>query len=305
MANPFSDRGALDANPFADPAVQGALSSGQRTFEPDEPYNYGGGGASVSTPKSAFDDDAPEYPSSAARGTGGGQSSAQMEEIRRREEALARREAELEQRAETIRKVGRNNWPFFFPLIYHDISSEIPPASQQVVTHLYWLWLLLLATLIVNVVACVFLIGRGADGIKDIITSAIYLPVIGVLSFLTWYRPIYNGFMKEHSIFYYLYFVCGFHLVFSLYLVLGIPATGSAGLMNTIYSFTDDNHRSIVAGILGIIVTIGFAAQGLGNLWYYRLIWKHNKEQGHTFAQAKSEFATHGAKAYFSRGNNV
>jgi hypothetical protein len=94
-----------------------------------------------------------------------------------------------------------------FPLIFHDIDAEIPPDSQQIMHHLYWLWLVLAGTLVVNVsravraaaslrsmlsplqvVACVFLITRGSDGIKDIITSCVYLPVISVLSFLLWYR---------------------------------------------------------------------------------------------------------------------
>ena len=33
-------------------------------------------------------------------------------------------------------------------------------------------------------------------------------------------------------------------VVFSLYLFLGIPSTGSCGLLNTIYSFTDESKRS-------------------------------------------------------------
>lgn len=46
----------------------------------------------------------------------------------------------------------------------------------------------MLSRLPLQVVACVFLITRGSDGIKDIITSCVYLPVISVLSFLLWYR---------------------------------------------------------------------------------------------------------------------
>lgn len=38
--------------------------------------------------------------------------SARLEELQRREADLERREAELNQKAEHIRKHGRNNWPF-------------------------------------------------------------------------------------------------------------------------------------------------------------------------------------------------
>lgn len=61
--------------------------------------------------------------------------------------------------------------------------------------------------------------------------------------------PIYNGFAREHSLFYYMYFVfCGFHIAFSVYVFLGIPSTGSAGLLNTIQSFTDSDKRSELRG---------------------------------------------------------
>lgn len=288
-ADPFADRNALDANPFADPSVQGALNDSSRMYsgaDDDVASTYKG-----STPAN---DDIPTTRAEADR----------IADLRRREEELARRERDLENRAAHIQKHGRNNWPFFYPLIYHDIEAEIPPDSQPIMQNLYKLWLLLVATLIVNMVACIFLLVQGAsDGGKDMISGIVYLPVITVTSFMLWYRPIYNGLMKEHSLFFYVYFIfAGFHLAFSVYVFLGIPSTGSAGLINTIQAFAGSRY---VAGILGAIATAGFGLQGLGNLWYYRLIWKHNNEKGHTFAQAKNELATHGMMAYFTRGSNV
>lgn len=189
-------------------------------------------------------------------------------------------------------------------------------------THIYYLWLLLMLTLIVNFVACLF------TSVKDLISSVVYIPVIGGASFMLWYRPIYNGFMKEHALFYYMYFIfAGFHLAFSVYAVIGIPETGCAGIINCIESF---GAHKIVAGALSVPATVGWAVQGLGNLWYYKQIWKHNHErewaksvakeilylitdaricsrhtEGHSFAQARAELASHGAKAYFTRGSNV
>ncbi|PWN54198.1 scamp-domain-containing protein [Violaceomyces palustris] len=293
-SDPFSDRNALDANPFSDPSVQGALNDPSRIYGEDDSSVYKGTGSSY---RGADDLDGGASTTSRAE-------AARLEEIRRREAELAQRERDLEQRAAHIQKHGRNNWPFFYPLIYHDIASEIPADAQPIMLNLYRLWLLLVATLAINLVACVLLLVQGSnDGGKDMISGIVYLPVIGVASFLLWYRPVYNGFMKEHSLFYYLYFIfCGFHLAFSVYVFLGIPSTGSAGLINTIQSFTSGK---ILAGVFGLVATVGFAIQGLGNLWYYRLIWQHNHEQGHTFAQAKAELTTHGMKAYFTRGSQV
>ncbi|CCF51928.1 hypothetical protein NDA11_005225 [Ustilago hordei] len=290
QVDPFADRNTLDANPFADPSVQGALNDSSRMYA-------GGDDDVASTYKGAQSSTVDETPASQSELN-------RAEELGRREEQLARRERELENRAAHIQRHGRNNWPFFYPLIYHDIDVEIPPDSQPIMQNLYKLWLLLVATLVVNMVACIFLLIQGAsDGGKDMISGIVYLPVITVASFLLWYRPIYNGLMKEHSLFFYVYLIfAGFHLAFSVYVFLGIPSTGSAGLINTIQAFAGGR---LVAGILGAITTAGFGLQGLGNLWYYRLIWKHNNDKGHTFAQAKNELATHGMKAYFTRGSQV
>ncbi|KAI0322210.1 scamp family-domain-containing protein [Amylostereum chailletii] len=150
-------------------------------------------------------------------------------------------------------------------------------------------------------VACIFILTSGSsDGGKDLGASIGYIPIIGALSFLLWYRPIYNGYMKEQALYYYIYFFfCGWHLLFSIYMILGIPSTGSAGLIQTISRFS---KGSLVAGILGIIATVGWTIQGLGNLYYYRLIWQHHTAAGYTLDKAKGELATQGAKSYFTRG---
>ena len=56
-----------------------------------------------------------------------------------------------------------------FPLIFHSIKDEIPEASRPLITRLYQLWLVLLLTLIINMVACIFiLLGGSSDGARDL-----------------------------------------------------------------------------------------------------------------------------------------
>jgi len=262
--NPFASTHSLDANPFDDPV-----------------------------PLSEHASPIPSYPSP--------QHAARLEEIAQRERDLERREQELSHKAEHIRRFGRNNWPPFYPLIFHSIQDEIPELSRPLITRLYQLWFVLLGTLVINMVACIFILTSGSsNGGSDLGSSIGYLVVIPPLSFLLWYRPIYNGYMKEQALYYYFYLVfCGFHLVYSLYMVIGIPSTGSAGLIQTIHMYI---NGSIVAAILGTIATVGWVVQGVGNAIYYRQIWKHHKSAGHSVEKAKAELATHGAKAYFMRG---
>lgn len=224
-----------------------------------------------------------------------------LEELRQRERDLERREEELNKKAEHIRQHGKNNWPPFLPLIFHSIADEIPEASRPLITRLYQLWLVLVATLILNMVACIFILLAGSqDGGRDLGASIGYLFLISITSFLLWYRPIYNGYMKEQSLYYYFYFFFGgFHLLFSVYMIIGVPSTGSAGLIQTIQMYA---RHYYVAAILGTIATVGWTIQGLGNAFYYRQIYAHHTAAGHSMEKAKTELASHGAKAYFTRG---
>lgn len=49
-----------------------------------------------------------------------------------------------------------------FPLIFHSIQDEIPETSRPLITRLYQLWLVLLGTLIINLVACIIILISGS-----------------------------------------------------------------------------------------------------------------------------------------------
>lgn len=67
-----------------------------------------------------------------------------------------------------------------------------------------------------------------------------------------------------------IYFIfAGFHLAFSAYMIVGIPSSGSAGLINLISSF---GRGSIVAGVFCTIATAGWVLQGLASLWMYKQV---------------------------------
>jgi hypothetical protein len=51
-----------------------------------------------------------------------------------------------------------------FPLIFHSIKDEIPEAGRPTITRLFQLWLVLFGTLIINFVACIFIMTAGANG---------------------------------------------------------------------------------------------------------------------------------------------
>lgn len=62
-----------------------------------------------------------------------------------------------------------------FPLIFHSIPDEIPEASRSLITRLYQLWLVLLITLLINMVACIVILITGeGDGARDLGASIGY-----------------------------------------------------------------------------------------------------------------------------------
>ncbi|WFD00553.1 hypothetical protein MYAM1_003302 [Malassezia yamatoensis] len=299
-----SGRAALDSNPFDDPSVQSAMHG---EFDDDLESNPLDTDSLHRKPGNAyaepFDEDEEEMYPTSTHGTAPAHAM-RDDDVARRERELEERERELDARTEHMRRFGRNNWPPFYPLVYHDIDAEIPPDAQETMRHLYYLWLVFTGTLIWNVPTMVIMATTSVPN-ANFIGAIVYLIFLPVLSFTLWYRPVYNGLMKEHSLFYYVYFLFGgFHLLFSLYAVVGYASTGCAGFLSVISAFY---HGKWLGGAFALVSSLGFLLQGAGNLWYYRVvridlltnqIYQHNQEKGHTFAQAKAELASHGARAY-------
>ncbi|KAI1321171.1 hypothetical protein EDD11_007737 [Mortierella claussenii] len=274
--NPFEDSNQIQADvPLTEHAGKAEVGQDYTSYT-----QYGDSQSSVyqttTAPNAAADD-----PNLAAKAA----------ELRRREEELAAREREIQAaqaEADRVRTQGKNNFPKFYPLIYMSIPAEIPKAHQSTVRFLYNIWLALLATLGLNFLACMLMLFAGIpNGAADMGVSLGYCFTITAASFLLWYRPIYNAFMKEMSMYYYFYFIFnGFHILFAFYMALGFPSTGSAGLINMIQVF---NGRHIFAGILCVFSTALWFVQGFGNLFFYRKVHQHYNQQGHTFDQAKAQ----------------
>lgn len=218
-----------------------------------------------------------------------------------REENIARREVDIELRENRMKQFGRNNWPPFYPLIYLDIREEIPPEHRSMTLLAYRLWMFLVGVFAINWVGCLLLLIQG-DGFESLAAASGYLLIIP-LSFLLWFRPLYNALMKGHAFYFLVYlFFGGCHIAFSIYVFIGIPSTGGDGLINTIRAFTSGK---IASGVLGIISTVGWTIQGLGLAWVYLQVYRLYRQKGLTIDAAKSEVTAHGFRAYFSRSSSI
>ncbi|RKP05440.1 scamp family-domain-containing protein, partial [Thamnocephalis sphaerospora] len=292
--NPFDDDDLIvhDADPFADPSIATALQSTSVEMESSTLLSSGTGSKSTPTPHLGS---TPSVPPSTGNGAANSTLNAREAELRRREEELAERERRLREEAEAIRTapgvLRAPNFPPFYPMYYLDIDVEIPEMERPLMRNMFRSWLGTLVILLWNAVACFLILVSHATGVNtgatDFGVAFMYCISITAASFYLWYRPIYNGYMKERSMYYYIFFIFnGFHIGFQYYMTIGIPGSGSAGIINTISMLSDGR---VVAGVFGVIASGLWAAGGTFSLYLYRHVHHHYRVQGHTFADAKGD----------------
>ncbi|KAL1927525.1 hypothetical protein VTP01DRAFT_3762 [Rhizomucor pusillus] len=300
QASPFDD----PANPFQDPSITQALNSTQQeTFEvePDpsskqhhqhhDEYTsfqqYSDSSRDPFAPESTTTKTLISEPSNGSGSPSSSDLEAREAALRQKERELAAREANLDIR----QRPHANNFPPCFPIMYLDIPAEIPLEHQSTVWWLYREWLLFELTLVINFVACLCLLFSHPASVTsaptDLGVALTEMFTHTLASFFLWYRPVYNAYMKEVSLYYFFYFVFnGFHILYTFYKAVGIPSTGGAGLILVVTLFTDGY---IITGILALLAAICWISMGVLAVFLYLRTYKHYKAAGHTFKEAKED----------------
>ncbi|KAI8319316.1 scamp-domain-containing protein, partial [Martensiomyces pterosporus] len=183
------------------------------------------------------------------------------------------------------------NFPPFWPIMYHDIDVEVPIGDRQTVRVLFYMWLALEALLVFNCVSCFIVLVSHGSGVSNagasFGSSFIYLFTITAGSFFLWYRPVYNAYMKDSSMFFYLFFVFnGFHILFDAYMAVGVPGAGSAGIIVMLQCLP--SGKKLAAAFCGISFSL-WVIHALASLFMYRKVRMHYKIKGHTFSEAKQQ----------------
>ncbi|KAK6782894.1 hypothetical protein RDI58_020690 [Solanum bulbocastanum] len=149
-------------------------------------------------------------------------SNKKQKELATWEADLQRRERDIKRREDAVAGAGvptdDRNWPPFFPIIHHDIANEIPAHSQrlQYLAFASWLETQILeyyskkATIVMkdtevkvidfgivfclafNVLAVTICWIKGG-GVKIFFLAVIYALMGCPLSYILWYRPLYNA----------------------------------------------------------------------------------------------------------------
>ena len=162
-------------------------------------------------------------------------------ELQRRQEELERKAAELAAKEEALRNLEGSvskphNWPplpSFCPIgpcFYQDISMDIRPEFQKIVTYAYYLWMLYFLVLLMNMLTAIVLeVNKVVD--SGMFASIIYVFAFTPLSFVGWFRPLYKAFRSDSSFNFMIFFFVFFcHLAVSVLFAIGTPSGSWYGL---------------------------------------------------------------------------
>ncbi|EYC34217.1 hypothetical protein Y032_0001g308 [Ancylostoma ceylanicum] len=307
---------AMNSNPFADPfAINYAPV--RTEDEPVQPAaNRGTTGTSDDfNPFANQSNVAPAPTHQGASGLGGGATVTMSDELFRKQEELERKSQELRQREEELNRRQQqqqnmntgahantsqrpHNWPplpAFIPIepcFYQDIEVEIPVQFQKTVTVVYYVFLIYVLALTVNVVASMFYMIFAKGPVGQLLLAIIQLCLFSPCSFLFWFRPVYKAFRNDSSFnFMVFFFVLFFHSLFTLVQTLGVSSY-ACGWINTIETF----GVSVPVALIMLLSALCFTAALAGMVYALLRVHKLYRGSGFSIDKARQEF-TNGVMA--------
>ncbi|XP_031784963.1 secretory carrier-associated membrane protein 5 [Nasonia vitripennis] len=191
----------------------------------------------------------------------------------------------------------RNNWPplpekcCVQPCFYQDIDVEIQPDFQKIVRQLYYLWIFHGVILLLNVVGgFAEMIAYGAPTTFGL--GILYLILFTPFSFVCWFRPAYQAFKNDSSFnFMVFFFIFFFQTVVTVIQSIGIPGSGTCGIITAIATFSP-SAKDMFIGTLLLCIAIAFIVAATGDV--ILLIKVHNiyRSSGASVSKAQAEFTT-------------
>ncbi|KAI9177233.1 hypothetical protein LWI28_012657 [Acer negundo] len=193
---------------------------------------------------------------------------------------LKRREKEIKRREDAISKAGGvptddRNWPPFFPIIHHDIASEIPVNAQRLQYLAFASWLGILLCLVFNVVAViVFWVRSGVEGVKIFFLATIYALLGCPLSYVLWYRPLYRAMRTDSALkfsWFFLFYLL--HIAFCIFAAIAPPIIFHGRSLTGILAAVDVISDDVLAGIFYLVGFGLFCLESLISLWVLQKIY--------------------------------
>ncbi|CDO41143.1 Secretory carrier-associated membrane protein [Caenorhabditis elegans] len=227
-----------------------------------------------------------------------------QQDLERRAQELRMREEELDRRQRSA--AGGNNlntnaqnnaprphnWPPLptiipiEPCFYQDIEVEIPVQFQKTVTFAYYVFLMYVLALVVNVLASLFYMIFAGGSIGQLFLACIQLALFSPCSFLFWFRPVYKAFRNDSSFnFMVFFFVLFFHCIFTFVQTLGL-SNYACGWINALDTF----NVSVPIALLMLISAITFTVALTGMVTALVKVHRLYRGAGFSIDKARQEF---------------
>jgi len=285
--------GLDDFNPFADPPANRTISQTRGAANPPQYTNPNQSQPAIMQATQA----PPAYspPQVSQKIT--------TDELERRQEELERKAAELARKEEALRNAPterKNNWPplpdkfCVQPCFFQDIQLEIPLEFQKIVKTLYYLWLLYVGVLFLNMLGGMTLLINNGDGTAFGL-SLVYFIIFTPISYVCWFRPVYRAFKNDSSFsFFIFFFVFFFHCIATGVFAIGIPGGGACGLIRglTVMRTQPIQASNYAVGTMLLIIGLLFAFLTLCQVVMLLKVHRLYRTTGMSFAKAQQEFTT-------------
>ncbi|XP_042428719.1 secretory carrier-associated membrane protein 2-like isoform X3 [Zingiber officinale] len=220
--------------------------------------------------------------------------------LRAKEAELHKREKELKRREEAAARAGivieEKNWPSFFPIIHHDIASEIPIHVQRLQYVAFASLLGIVACLFWNFVA-VTAAWIAGEGVKLWFLAVIYF-ISGVPgAYFLWYRPLYRAMRTESALrfgWFFLFYLL--HIAFVVYAAVAPPIIFKGKSLAGILAAVDIIGDHVIAGIFYFIGFGMFCLESVVSIWVLQQVYMYFRGSGKA-AEMKREAARSAMRA--------
>eukprot|EP01089_Gocevia_fonbrunei_P013662 TRINITY_DN3548_c0_g1_i2.p1 TRINITY_DN3548_c0_g1~~TRINITY_DN3548_c0_g1_i2.p1 ORF type:complete len:289 (-),score=44.49 TRINITY_DN3548_c0_g1_i2:70-936(-) len=163
----------------------------------------------------------------------------------------------------------KKNFPICYPILYHNISADIPPEHRFLVRLTYTTWYAIIIAYIVNSIALgsIAFSDGGSENIIGWVLSIVFILVGPIFAFCV-YKSLYNG-CKTGKSSYYVLFLCFFimQLLLEIFFAVGLKETGASGFVLMIEAF--ENHHTIPGflQLISCLIWLGMASISIFITW--------------------------------------
>uniref|UniRef100_A0A0D9X4N8 Secretory carrier-associated membrane protein n=1 Tax=Leersia perrieri TaxID=77586 RepID=A0A0D9X4N8_9ORYZ len=174
------------------------------------------------------------------------------------EEDLRRRERDIKQRESAMDRAGVTvevkNWPPFFPIIHHDIATEIPVHAQKLQYMAFASWLDIVLFLL-----------------------AIIYAISGCpLSYILWYRPLYHAMRTDSMVTFGQFFVFySVHVGFCVIAAVAPPIIFKGKTLTGILVAIEVLTGDMFVGVLYLIGFAFFTLESIISIWVLERVYMY------------------------------